>query len=96
MDDNELYVLLGELKAGMSGVKTDIQGLVLKVSELPCSNHSGQIQVLETWKKNVCEKESAEKLETFKGGLSLRNAIILIGITNVLTLLMSILARHLA
>jgi hypothetical protein len=71
--------------------------LMKVVAQIPCIHHSSRIDTLEEWHK-VCDaadilsstKNESRKLETFKGGISLKNAIIMIVIANGFTLLVTV------
>lgn len=93
MDEQQLFMLIGELKAGQSAVVGAVKGLTestdalhKKVNALPCAINSQKISSLFEWKKQCNGDDKAINIEKLKGTISLKNMIIVVVITNVITL----------
>ena len=104
VDEQQLFILIGELKSGQAAVRVAVEDLTdstnslqKKVNALPCSEHSVNIQALSDWRTACNSTTQAAKLEQLKGTISLRNGIVLIVataiITGMATQLINMLAR---
>jgi len=83
MDEQQLFILIGELKAGQVAQLGAIQDLTAstdslndKMNNLPCTENLSMIRGLMEWKKSCNGYDKAVKLEKVKGGFSLKAAII--------------------
>lgn len=95
MEDNQqVLLMLGELKGAFAEVKEDVRELVISqkkivstVEGLPCNTHSSKILAIEEWKKACNGEKQAVQIEKVKGNISLKNGIII----GVITFLFGIL-----
>jgi len=92
MDEQQLYILIGELKSGQAAVRGAVETLTESTNSLrdtmnglPCADHSGEIKTLMEWKGKCNGTAQATQIEQLKGTISLKNGIILIIITAVIT-----------
>jgi len=69
---------INKLFTGLNGVKAEIL-------RLPCSQHSDDIEELQGWKKNCNGVKQAREIENYKGGISMKNAIIAIVLTALIS-----------
>lgn len=95
MDEQQLFIMIGELKAGQAAQLGAIQDLTAstdslneKMNNLPCDKNLSLIKTLMEWKVSCNGFNNAVRLEKVKGGISLRTAVIssILG-TGVLTTL---------
>ncbi len=84
LENQGLILLIGEIKGTLDNVKTRVESIGEKVNSLPCVLHTSQIDILDNWKKNCLSTEQTEKIEQYKGNISLRNMVI-IGVLTFLT-----------
>ncbi len=84
LENQNLILLIGEIKGTLDNVKVRVEGIGEKVNSLPCVLHTSQIEILDNWKKNCNITEQTEKIEQYKGNISLRNMVI-IGVLTFLT-----------
>jgi hypothetical protein len=100
MDEQQLYILIGQINGSVGGIQAnmELQGrnigklfdvvnsLSGQVNKLPCNQHTEQLESLSDWKKLCNGNTQAVNLEKLKGTISLKNMIIVVVITNVITL----------
>lgn len=92
MDEQQLFILIGELKNGQAAVKGAVEDLTVStnslqktINELPCATNSRNIELLVDWKTQCNGTNQATKLEQIKGTIGLKNGLILIVLTAVVT-----------
>jgi hypothetical protein len=80
---NEEIMILGKLSGQMGAVidtqkgQTETIGKIFdRLDKLPCNDHSATIKSLCDWKDSCGDLEIGKMLETHKGTISLKNAII--------------------
>ncbi|MDD5510857.1 MAG: hypothetical protein PHI12_08605 [Dehalococcoidales bacterium] len=92
MDEQRLFIDIGRLQEGQAAVRAAVEDLTTsanslaeKVNSLPCAVHSGDIETLLNWKAQCNGNKETVKIEKLKGTISLKNGLILIVITAVVT-----------
>ncbi len=106
---NEEIILLGKVSGQVETILSNQEAQSKSIGKLfdglndvnkallafPCSTHEGKLKLLGDW-KDACSKDDANiKLETVKGGITLKNALIILAITNGFTLVISLLTTYL-
>lgn len=85
MKNQDIVLLVGGLEKGMGLLEEQMKSANRKLDELPCSVHSSELEALKTWKQS-CNNENKEKvMERYKGGISLKNGIIAIIVTAIIS-----------
>jgi ribosomal protein L18E len=92
MDEQQLFILIGELKAGQTAQLGAIQELTAstdslkeKMNELPCEKNTSIIKSLADWKKECNGNNQSINIEKLKGTISLKNGILIIVATAITT-----------
>jgi len=98
MEIAELAVLVGEIRGGVTAVQKaqedqakNIGKIFDRIDKLPCASHDESIDALQTWKKTCNGTSEQLKVEQAKGGISLKNTLIIVAVTNIFTLAISII-----
>ena len=86
MTDQDLILIIGNLQGTMNSVKEQVGSIDSKVDALPCVNHSDALKNLETWQKSCTNGKKMIETEKMKGSISLKNAVIGIILTAVLSI----------
>jgi hypothetical protein len=86
---DSIELMIGKLQGTLEGVKEDVAILTKEVKSLPCATHDQMLATLNAWKKD-CNNINLEKA---KGGISLKNSLILVGVTNGITLAIALLMK---
>jgi hypothetical protein len=98
MKNTDIALLVGELRGGMKALGDQVGAAIEKLGELPCSVNTADIQALKAWKadcnganKEKIKEQKEKTLERFKGTISLRNGIIGIIVTAVISAAITLL-----
>ena len=95
MAETDLTLLVGRLEGKMDSITKVISEMSAKITDLPCNTHTEQIETIIQWKTQCVENEQFKKQEKFKGSISLKNAIILIVMTNLFTIAITLITNYL-
>src|SRR4030042_3083090 len=94
---DSIELMIGKLQGTMESVKDDVAILSKEVKSLPCATNTQMITTLNNWKRDCNGASQMKIIESYKGGISLKNGIIIliltVAITNGSTLLISLLTR---
>ncbi len=97
MIEQEIAILVGQLDGKMDFVINQVNSLDNKIDSLPCVTHANEIETLRAWKKSCNGINDFKSKESYKSGISLRNGIIILALTMLLstglTLAISLLTR---
>ena len=88
--------VIGRLEAVTDNLSENVNKITETLRALPCQANSEKIEEVLTWKKNCNGETSAKNIEKFKGSISLKNAILLILLTNGITLVISLVTNFFA
>jgi|GEM_PF-3996642 len=93
MDEQNIILLVGELKGGLAAVRESVdgisegmKGIYERMNSLPCSAHARDLGALNKWKENRNGSDQSEKTEKLRGSISLRNALIIYFSTQPVTI----------
>jgi hypothetical protein len=78
---------IGKIFEAISGIKEGF-------GDLPCAVNDKRIKDVEAWKATCNDEKSEQKLEKYRGSISLKNAIILIVITNLFSIVVTLLTNY--
>lgn len=96
MKNQDIILLVGGLEKGMGLLEEQMKKANEKLECLPCSVNSSDIEALKAWKQ-ICNGAKANKnLEQYKGSISLKNALIAIGLTALISIGVTLLTSWLA
>ena len=85
MKNQDIALMVGKLEGTMESLSGQMTTALEKLEKLPCSVHSSELETLKTWKQS-CNSENKEKaMEQYKGTISLKNGIIAIFITAIIS-----------
>jgi hypothetical protein len=91
MKNTEIVLLVGGLEKGMALLERQMESANGKLDALPCTTHTSELKVLNTWKQTYNGANANRKIESFKGMVSLRNLIIAIVLTSAFSILVTLL-----
>lgn len=89
MENQQLILLIGEIKGTLGEVKDNVDILTKEVKSLPCATHDQMLETLNTWKRDC----NGVNLEKTKGNISLKNGIIILILTNAITLAIALITN---
>ncbi len=96
MEFNEqVLLMMGEVKGTVDAMKTRLEGIAAKVDTLPCVSHYDKLKILENWKENCSDAVKVESTEKLRGTITLKNAIISIILTAAFSILITLLTNYL-
>ncbi len=98
MENQELILLIGELKGTMIAIQSTVLDLHKEIKTvstdlglLPCVKHTQEIEVLQDWQKACNGVKQIRNIEKMKGGISLRNSLIIGCVTFIFGVVLSII-----
>ena len=90
-----IELMIGKLQGTMEGIKDDVALLTKEVKTLPCATRDQMLEQLNIWKRTCNGTVQTKQIESFKGGITLKNQLIIIGVTNLITLVLALIAAGL-
>ena len=94
MKNEDIALLVGELRGELGGLADQMDKVNKKLDGLPCAANVADIKELKKWKGNCNGEKSAKNLESFKGMISLRNAIVLIVCSNAFSIFVALVLNY--
>lgn len=95
-----MEVMVGRIDERTKTLLTNQSSIFDRLNNLPCSSHvelmkdnRSKIKQLVEWKDSFEKLSTSKKIEIFKSRLTLGNAILVVVLTNLFTLLVTILTR---
>jgi hypothetical protein len=94
MKNQDIALLVGGLEKGMGLLEEQMKSANDKLDKLPCATHTTEIKELKVWKQTCNGARANRNIESFKGMISLRNAIILVLSSSALSIIVTILCNY--
>ena len=86
-----IELMIGRLQGTVEAMASQVEGMDKKIDGLPCAEHAGEI-------KNILKQQAKQNglnNTRLKGTISLRNALIIVGATNLGTLIITLITQGL-
>jgi hypothetical protein len=96
MKNQDIVLLVGGLEKGMGLLEEQMKEANKKLDALPCSVHGLELEELKAWKQSRNNESGKKALEQYKGAISLKNALIAIVVTAVISVGITLFTSWLA
>ena len=95
LDEGEWRIYIANKIDKVLPIAAAVTTLSGRLDNLPCNNHTTALKSLNDWRNKCEDMDSDKELETLKGGISLKNALIggigIAGVTTILNIIINLI-----
>jgi hypothetical protein len=96
MKNQDIVLLVGGLEKGMGLLEEQMKSANKKLDSLPCAVNSSDIEALKEWKQSCNNDDKGKTMERYKGSISLKNALIMVFVTALISVGITLLTSWVA